>query len=169
MIQIVKADPSHIEGIAKVCSDGYRATYADTHTEAYIERVINEFYNNDRILEEVSSFSRHWGGYFVAVDNDVVVGAGGGGMTGDTTGELFVLYMDPGRRNEGVGTKLLEAITKQQKEEFQAREQWVSVQKGNDKGIPFYEAKGFIYSHEQAGHGNEEGEEYVSLRYYREI
>jgi GNAT superfamily N-acetyltransferase len=169
MIHIVKAEPSHVEGIVKVCSDGYRATYADSHTEAYIERVIKEFYNPDRILEEVSCSSREWGGYFVAVDNEVVVGAGGGGMTGDTTGELFVLYMDPGRRNEGIGSKLLDVITEQQKEEFQAKEQWVSVQEGNDKGIPFYEAKGFIYSHEQAGHGNGEEEEYISLRYYRKI
>ncbi|MGF7127417.1 GNAT superfamily N-acetyltransferase [Natronobacillus azotifigens] len=52
-------------------------------------------------------------------------------------GELFVLYLDPTRRNEGIGTKLLDAITQQQKEEFGAEKQWVSVQKGNRKGILF--------------------------------
>ncbi|WP_338035672.1 GNAT family N-acetyltransferase [Halalkalibacterium halodurans] len=57
-------------------------------------------------------------------------------MTADHVGEIFVLYMDPVRRGEGVGTKLLEAITAQQKE-FGAMEQWVSVAKGNEKGIPF--------------------------------
>ncbi|RIW34011.1 N-acetyltransferase [Bacillus salacetis] len=150
MIKIVKANPGHVEGISKVCSDGYRATYGDTNTEDYIERVIREFYNRERILDEVSRSDRHWGGYFVAGDDDLVVGAGGGGMTGKTTAELFVLYMDPRRRNEGIGTKLLDAITKQQKDEYQAEEQWVSVQKGNDLGIPF-------------------GEEYISLRYYRKI
>jgi hypothetical protein len=54
MIKIVKANRSHVEGIAKVCSDGCRATYAETHTEEYIERVIEEFYNRERIHEEVS-------------------------------------------------------------------------------------------------------------------
>jgi hypothetical protein len=29
-----------------------------------------------------------------------------------------------------------------------ATQQWVSVAKGNQKGIPFYEAKGFIFAEE---------------------
>ena len=57
----------------------------------------------------------------------------------------------------------------QQKEEFQASCQWVSVAKGNQKGIPFYEANGFVFKHEQSGYANEEGEPYISLRYYRPI
>jgi GNAT superfamily N-acetyltransferase len=169
MIKICKANPSHVQGIAKVCSDGYRATYSETHSKEYIERIISEFYNTARILNEVTKTSRYWGGYFVTVENDQVVGAGGGGMVNDTAGEVFVLYLDPNRRNEGIGTKLLEAISNQQKEEFNASEQWVSVQKGNEKGIPFYEARGFIFQHEQTGYGNADGEVYISLRYCRPI
>ncbi|MGD6803860.1 GNAT family N-acetyltransferase [Rossellomorea aquimaris] len=169
MIHILKAEPEHVEGIVKVCSDANRATYKDIYSEEYIERVIKQYYTPERILEEVSGSSRNWGGYFVAVDNGTVVGAGGGGMTGDTTGEIYVLYMDPVRRGEGIGSQLLEAITSQQKEEFQAGEQWVSVQQGNTKGIPFYEAKGFTFKHEEPGHGNEEAENYISLRFSREI
>lgn len=168
MIHIQKANPSHVQGIIKVCSEGNWATYRDIYTNEYIERVINEFYNQERILEEVTTSDRQWGGYFVAIENDEVIGAGGGGMTGDTDGEVYVLYLDPSRRNEGIGTLLLDAITQQQKEEFHASKQWVSVQKGNQKGIPFYEAKGFVYVHEQHGYGNEE-EDYKSLRYSRLI
>lgn len=169
MISIYKASPSHVNGIAKVCSNAYMATYSETHTKEYIERIIKEFYNPERILKEVTNTSRHWGGYFVAIENNEVVGAGGGGMIDHTAGEVFVLYVDAERRNEGIGTRILDAITKQQKEEYHAAEQWVSVQKGNMKGIPFYEAKGFIFKHEKSGYGNAEGENYVSLRYYRKI
>lgn len=169
MIQIYKASPNHVEGIAMVCSKAYWATYGETHSEEYIERIVNEFYNRDRILDEVLNTSRHWGGYFVAIEEDEVVGAGGGGMISEMAGEVFVLYVDPERRNEGIGTKILNAITNQQIEEFGAAEQWVSVQKGNMKGIPFYEAKGFIFTHEQRGYGNVDGESYVSLRYFRKI
>ncbi|MFD2211231.1 GNAT family N-acetyltransferase [Virgibacillus halophilus] len=112
--------------------------------------------------------NRHWGGYFVAIENEKVVGAGGGGMIGETTGEVFVLYLDPTRRNEGIGTWILNAITFQQKK-FGADEQWVSVQKGNQKGIPFYEAKGFSFKYEKEGYGNEKEEKFVSLRYCRPI
>ncbi|MGM0845125.1 MAG: GNAT family N-acetyltransferase [Bacillota bacterium] len=169
MIHISKALPEHVEGIVKVCSEANRATYKDLYSEEYIERVIQQYYNHDRVAEEVSSFSRNWGGYFVAVENGTVVGAGGGGMTGDTAGEIYVLYMDSTRRGEGIGSLLLEAITNQQKQEFQAQEQWVSVQQGNTKGIPFYEARGFAFSHEEPGHGNEEAENYISLRYFRKL
>ncbi|TDL32680.1 N-acetyltransferase [Jeotgalibacillus sp. S-D1] len=169
MIQIEKANLTHVQGISAVCAAGYRATYSDTHTNEYIERVIKEFYDPVRIAVEVANISKDWGGYYVALDNGHVVGAGGGGMISDSTAEIYVLYMDPSRRNEGIGTKLLDAITNRQKAEFNANEQWVSVQKGNTKGIPFYEARGFHLKHEQNGYANEEEENYISLRYFRKI
>ena len=169
MIEIRKAKLEDIEGIAKVCSDGYWATYSDLRSKEYISRIISEYYNLERLQREVTETSREWGGYFVAVEDKEVIGAIGGGMIHDTAGEVFVLYLNPNRRNEGIGTLLLDVLTKQQKEEFNAHEQWVSVAKGNQKGIPFYEAKGFIFKNEQDGHGNTEGEKYKALRYYREI
>ncbi|MEN1936613.1 GNAT family N-acetyltransferase [Paenibacillus sp. 102] len=54
-----------------------------------------------------------------------------------------MLYLNPSRRGEGIGTMLLHAITERQIEQG-AIEQWVSVMKGNQKGIPFYEARGFV-------------------------
>lgn len=169
MIHIIKAKPDHVEGISKVCSDGYWATYSETHSEMYIKGIIEEFYNRERIQKEVLETSKEWGGYFVALEGNEVIGAGGGGMIEDTSGEVFVLYLDPSRSNEGIGTMLLDAITKQQKEEFNAKEQWVSVAKGNQKAIPFYEAKGFIFNREVDGHGIVDGERYSSVRYCRTI
>lgn len=167
-LDVVKADERHIDGIAKVCTDGYWATYGGSHPKEYISRIVKEFYNIDRITKEVAKSNKHWGGYFVAVENEKVLGAGGGGMIGEAIGEIFVLYLDPERRNEGIGTKILEAITVQQKE-YGANEQWVSVQKGNQKGIPFYEARGFTFQYEKQGYGNKDRENFVSLRYSRSI
>ncbi|WP_163528799.1 GNAT family N-acetyltransferase [Halobacillus ihumii] len=169
MIHVVKADPNHVQGIADVCINATRATYKDIYTQEYTDRVIVEFYNSERIQEEVNHSNREWGGYFVALENSEVIGACGGGMVSETAGEVFVLYLEPNRRNEGIGSKLLEAVTTQQKESFHATEQWVSVQKGNLKGIPFYEAKGFVYKHEQTGYANKESDDYRSLRYYRKL
>ncbi len=162
MIRIEKANPSHVEGIVKVCTEANRDTYGEIYSKDYLESIINEFYSPERILQEVSSSSREWGGYLVALDNEVVVGAGGGGMTSPESGEVYVLYLDPNRRREGIGTLLLKEITEQHKS-FHATEQWLSVQKGNDKGIPFYESKGFELQSEELTDG------YVSLRYKRNI
>lgn len=169
MFIICKANESHVEGIAKVCTEGYWATYQELFAKEHIERVVEEFYSCERILGEVTTSDQNWGGYFVAVEDGVVVGAGGGGIIGEATGELFVLYVDPNRRNEGIGTMILNAVTRQQKEDFNATEQWVSVTKGNMKGIPFYEAKGFVFKHEQSSYENSENEDLVSLRYYRKL
>lgn len=168
MIIVKKAEQVHTEGIAKVCSDGYRDTYRETHAEQYIERIIREFYNHDRIQEEIGSSGPGWDGWYVALEEDKVVGAIGGGMLDETKGEVYVLYLDPARRGEGIGTLLLNALTDVQKGKG-AAQQWVSVARGNQKGIPFYEARGFQFVSEQQSFGNDEQEDYVSLRYCRSI
>ena len=168
MIHICKANSNHVEGIAKVCAEGYWATYSDLYSKKYIKTVIKDFYNDERIVKEITHSSKEWQGYVVALEDDEVIGAGGGGMITDTSGEVFVLYLNPNRRNEGIGTLLLDAITKQQKD-LKATEQWVSIQKDNQKGIPFYEARGFQFQYEQKGYGKEDEEGYISLRYKRKI
>ncbi len=169
MIIVSKANENHVQGIKRVCSEGYRATYHQLLSENYINGVIKEFYNEKRILQEVTQSDTHWGGYFVALDHKEVVGAIGGGMVSESAGEVFVLYLDPSRRKEGIGTFLLNALTRQQKEEFSATEQWVSVAKDNHLGIPFYEARGFRFQYEKPGFAQIEGERYSSLRYFRYI
>ncbi|EEL50058.1 GNAT family N-acetyltransferase [Bacillus cereus] len=143
MIQIEKASVCHVEGISKVCANGWRDTYMDLREKEYIDAVIEEFYQCERICKEVTVPMKGWDGWYVALENGEVVGAGGGGMISEETGELFVLYLNPSRRGEGIGTMLLHTITERQIEQG-AKEQWVSVMKGNQKGIPFYEARGFV-------------------------
>ncbi|GEK58275.1 GNAT family N-acetyltransferase [Marinococcus halophilus] len=168
MIHIEQAGPSHVSGIISVCTKATWATYRGLCNDDYLERVCREFYNVSRVFDEVKHTSLDWGGYFSAVENEMVIGAAGGGMTGEKESELYVLYLDPDRRNEGIGTMLLEAVTRQQKL-LGAEEQWVSVQKGNQLAIPFYDAKGFTYEGERTGYANTEDEDYISLRYRRLI
>ncbi|WP_238544885.1 N-acetyltransferase [Geomicrobium sp. JCM 19039] len=97
-----------------------------------------------------------------------MIGAGGGGMQSDGRSEVYVLYLDPNRRNEGIGSKILAEITTQQLN-LGATEQWVSVQEGNQKGIPFYEAKGFHYQFQELGYANSTHENYINLKFKRTI
>lgn len=166
MITIQKANTEHIHGIARVCIASYWATYGDLLSTEYIERMIKEFYTPERLLEEVTKTSRSWNGWIVAIGGGEVIGAGVGGMISDNHGELFVLYADPERRKEGIGSMILEAVTRELIE-YGAKEQWVNVTKGNTKGTPFYEEKGFRFIHEQAEYGVIEGEDFKALRYHR--
>jgi ribosomal protein S18 acetylase RimI-like enzyme len=135
------ADIRDAAGIARVCAAGWRDTYRGIKEPERIEAVIAEYYTPERISREIAA-PEGWDGWIVAVEDDIVIGAGGGGMTEPGIGEIFVLYLDPTRRGEGIGTRLLDAITDQQRAQG-AREQWVSVEPENTKGLPFYYARGF--------------------------
>ncbi|AET57028.1 hypothetical protein HPL003_01220 [Paenibacillus terrae HPL-003] len=75
----------HIDGIIDVCTLGYRATYREIYSKEYTDRIIRDFYNYDRILKEVTIVNKNWGGYFVAIEDDNVIGAGAGGMLDEKT------------------------------------------------------------------------------------
>lgn len=166
-IVIRRAEPADAEGIARVCAEGWRDTYQDIYATEQIEAVIAEYYTPDRIKGEITT-PEGWDGWLVAVDDDAVVGAGGGGMIEPHAGEVFVLYLDPIRRREGIGSLLLDAITEQQLANG-AREQWVSVEPENIKGLPFYEARGFAGQGERPALGSTPEEGRVSLRLMRRL
>ncbi|UOR12807.1 GNAT family N-acetyltransferase [Halobacillus amylolyticus] len=167
MIEIKRASTEHVEGISRVCSEGCLDTYKGIRSDENIRRNNKRFYNHERIYRELSE-SEGWDGYIVELDNGVVVGAIGGGRIDLNKSEIYVLYLDPTRRGEGIGTQLLRYLTEVQIEKG-AKEQWVSVQKGNYKGIPFYEAKGFTKNSEKMAYSNTSDENYVSLRLVRKI
>jgi ribosomal protein S18 acetylase RimI-like enzyme len=165
---IRRAETHDAEGIARVCAAGWRDTYRGLKDPERIEAVIAEYYTPERISREIAS-PEGWDGWIVAVENGtVVIGAGGGGMTESGVGEIFVLYLDPTRRDEGIGTLLLEAITEQQRSQG-AREQWVSVEPENTKGLPFYRARGFEVRGKRPEWGTSPEEGRVSLRLMRRL
>ncbi|BAC14566.1 hypothetical conserved protein [Oceanobacillus iheyensis HTE831] len=168
MIRIELANEDHVQGIISVCRAGYCDVSKGLLSHELIEQKCEEYYKEERIRKEVTQFNHSWGGYFVALEGGIVVGAGGGGMTTDQTGWLYVLYLNPTRRNEGIGTKILEAVTEQQKQ-LGALEQYVTVQKGNMKGIPFYEARGFVFQEEIQSKDIKQKPGAIVLKYRREL
>jgi ribosomal protein S18 acetylase RimI-like enzyme len=166
-LAIRPAEIPDAEGIARVCAAGWRDTYRGIKEPERIEAVIAEYYTPERISGEIAA-PQGWDGWIVAVEDDTVIGAGGGGMTEPGVGEIFVLYLDPTRRGEGIGTLLLDAITDQQRAQG-AREQWVSVEPENTKGLPFYYARGFEVRGERPEWGTASEEGRVSLRLMRRL
>jgi ribosomal protein S18 acetylase RimI-like enzyme len=144
-------------------------TYGNLYSKDYIIKLIDQYYNVKRIEQEIVSINEEWHGYFIAELDGRIVGAIGGGMTSETAGEVYVFYLDPLMRGMGIGTRLLDFFTKIQKYTYGAREQWVSVAKGNDYGIPFYEARGFIFQHEELAYGTSKEDQDISLKYKREL
>jgi GNAT superfamily N-acetyltransferase len=162
-----RAKTADVEAIARVCSDGWRAAYRGLLTDNEIETTIERFYDRRRIHEEVER-PHGWDGWWVAEDESgVVVAAGGGGMTAPTIGEIFVLYADPERLGQGAGTAILAAITDEQRVR-DAREQWVSVVEGNEIGLAFYRARGFVERGRQ-GPWSPDAPQRESIRMWRSL
>ncbi|MCM3587450.1 GNAT family N-acetyltransferase [Mesobacillus maritimus] len=162
-ISIMKPAVEHAASIAAICTTGWKQTVEGVLSEDYQKQNVEFWYNLDRVRSDIlqGSYSH------IGVIDSEIVGVIGGGMTGPAASEVFVLYVDETYRYQGVGRLLLEALTQEQIEQG-AEEQWVSVQEGNQRGIPFYEARGFVYQTNQIT-DTDTGEQQVSLRYSRSL
>jgi len=163
-----RAERTDVEAICRSCTEGWRDTYRDLYPSERIERTIAQFYNADRVGKELDP-AGGWDGWWVTEDESgEVVAAGGGGMTGPLTGEVFVLYVDSARQGEGAGTTLLEALTREQRSRG-AREQWVAVAQGNEQAISFYRARGFRARGTRPAYGEADPAASESLLFWRPL
>lgn len=138
------ASPADVDAICRICAAGFRLTTAAAGLpDRIVDAKVAEFYDPERVAREVAPTSRFWQGYVVAELSSEVVGAAGGGMIDETTGGLYVLYLDLDRRGAGIGSRLLDAVTAQQVALGAARQR-VSVLADNHHGVPFYLARGFV-------------------------
>ncbi|MCZ2257927.1 GNAT family N-acetyltransferase [Sporosarcina sp. G11-34] len=144
-------------------------TYESLYSKEYIQQLIDQYYNFHRIADEIQFMNTSWHGYYVAEMPGKIVGVIGGGMIGETAGEVYVFYMNPTVRGMGIGTRLLNFFTKIQKHTYGATEQWVAVAKGNNYAIPFYKARGFIFQCEEPTYGSSETDLDIALKFKRKI
>lgn len=142
MIKVRFATKEDAKYISDICSEAWKITYADIYSKDYIDKVIEEFYNVERIAKESSESSPHWHGYMVAHENQKILGCIGGAIDGEI-GFIYVLYVDPKHKGQGVGGALLDFLTNHQKENYGITRQEVFVTTGNMMGILFYEKNGF--------------------------
>jgi GNAT superfamily N-acetyltransferase len=139
------ADHADVEAICEVCDAGYRYVSSPLLPAEVVDRMAREFYNPDRVAREVdpASFSPAWQGYVVAEGDGRVVGAAGGGLVAEGVGQLYVIYLDLAQRGRGIGSALLDFVSEQQRS-LGASRQRVAVLAGNQHGLPFYRARGFV-------------------------
>ena len=158
-----------MKGISDVLTASQWFTYGNLFSEDYIRELIQQYYNVQRIEQEIVSIDEKWHGYLVAEIDNTIVGVIGGGMLNVNSGEVYVLYLNPTMRGSGIGSRLLAFFTKVQKHQYGAKEQWVAVAKGNNYAIPFYEARGFVFQSEKQSYGSTVNDNDISLMYKRKI
>jgi GNAT superfamily N-acetyltransferase len=143
-VLIRPARPGDEHGICRVCEAGFRLVASDLLPPDVVDRQVAAFYRPERVAGEADpgSQTRAWNGYIVAEQSGVIVGTAGGGVDDDGVGHLYVIYLDPDRRGEGIGSRLLDYVSEQQRA-LGAERQQVAVLAANHRGLPFYQARGF--------------------------
>jgi GNAT superfamily N-acetyltransferase len=141
-VRLATADD--VEAVCRICEAGYRFVTEPLLPKGLVDEKVAEFYDPVRVAGEVdpTRLTRHWQGYLVAERDGRVVGAAGGGLVAEDVGQLYVLYLALDHRRTGLGTALLDAVTRQHVD-LGATRQRVAVLADNPHGVPFYLARGF--------------------------
>lgn len=162
-MNIRKAGPDDVPELQAILTRAWNHTYRMLYTQEYIDRIVAEFYNPERLFQETTTSSEHWSGYYVLDVDHKIVGCIGGGIIAPKIGSIFVLYLDPKEKRKGYGTILVNQFTQLQKAEYQITEQTVSVSEGNQMGLPFYRRLGFAEETRQKSYGSNESDPYYSI------
>lgn len=167
VFSIRKAELSDLLSIQKICIDTWKETYKTIYSTEYMSRVFSIFYSDERLKKDITETSAEWNGYWVAVENNQILGCIGGGIDKAGNANVYVFYVFPDAQGRGVGHALLEALTAYQKQTFHPIKQIVSVTEGNQIGISFYERQGFTLF--EAVTNWVDASQARSLHYIREI
>ena len=145
LLTVRRAEVKDVVAIASICSDAWRQTYKDMLPQSYIEQVIADYYSLERVAKECAENTPYFYGYWVAVKDGQVLGCIGGGIDQENAGHIYVFYVRPELKRQGVGSSLLKEFPAYQKSSYGISEQWVSsLTEGNRLGQAFYEKSGFV-------------------------
>ncbi len=138
-IQIRRAGVQDAVGIADVAQRTWKDTYAEIILPATQERFLGRWYT-PAALGEAMGRSESW--FYVAAVGEEVIGFAQFMLREDRRGELTRIYVLPAWQRRRVGSHLLKeglnALSTNGVEEV-----FVHVERGNGKGIGFYERRGF--------------------------
>lgn len=167
-MEVRRAELKDVPAIIAVCSDAWRQTYQHLVPTSYMEQVIAEYYNTDRVTREYAEDTPNYHGYWVAEKDGQILGCIGGGIDDQNAGHVYVFYVRPDVKRQGIGTALLEELTAYQKSTYGITEQWItSLMEGNLIGQAFYEKSGFIF--EFATESNQSAHSHRSLHLKRKV
>lgn len=145
------------------------ATYSSLYSTDTINELVEQYYNVNRIEQEINWCNEQWHGYYIADVGGIPIGAIGGGLIDEKIGEIFVFYVHPDWHRQQVGTRLLNHFSKIQQHHYGAKEQWVAVAKGNSLAIPFYESQRFQFQYETPAYGTTFEDQMLTLKYCRSL
>lgn len=151
------ARPGDAPAVARVARAAWHAAYDDIIGPAAVDSQVEEWYAEADLRRSISGD----GPFYVAVENDAVVGFAQGVVTDEGEAWLPRIYVAPEHWGSGHGSALLERVAGDLADRDPERLQLV-VLADNDVGRFFYEGHGFSVEERRTGEiGGVECEELV--------
>ncbi|MFP4591215.1 MAG: N-acetyltransferase family protein [Halobacteriales archaeon] len=140
-MSIREAGPADVEAIGDVAAASWHAAYDDALGSEAVDRQLARWYAPEAVERRLAATDHH---LLVAEAGARVVGFAHGAPSpdGPADAQLVALYVEPERWGEGVGSRLLEALTGRLREDGH-HDLWLEVLAENDVGRSFYRSHGF--------------------------
>jgi ribosomal protein S18 acetylase RimI-like enzyme len=137
--EVRPATPADAPGIARVARVTWKATYAETIAAHNLCRFVAQAYSTKALRAAIAD-RRGW--FYVAVQQDTVVGYAQYVRRFDGQGELIRIYVHPDHQRRGIGRRLL-VVGLLEIADAGLEHCYVGVEAGNRPARAFYEQAGF--------------------------
>ncbi len=137
-MEIRRAQTDDVTSIRRVAERTWEADYPEILNRENIEKIVDEWYAEDRIREELMNEDAV---VTIAEEDGIVVGFAHG-VWARRTGHILRVYVDPEHRGEGIGRELLAAVRDSLLNRGSDRIQ-AMVLAENEVGNQFYQDAGF--------------------------
>ncbi|WIV66846.1 GNAT family N-acetyltransferase [Natrialbaceae archaeon AArc-T1-2] len=140
-MEIREATLEDADRIRAIAHDSLRSSYTDFLPSETIDEAVAQWYDDDALADEIDDENAL---VLVVEDDGDVVAFSQTELVGDghTTGRILWLHVDPDRRGDGVGVRLLARTREELLEEGAAEIHGVVLEK-NELGNEFYATHGF--------------------------
>lgn len=167
-MKVRQAELTDVKRIQEICIKGQYDTYGEYESKEYLDKAVEEFYNSQRLENEIK-YADEYGTWYVAEDDEnSVIGVLIGGKKDDQVSEIYALYVDTERKGQGTGGALVNYF-KEVSSKVGSKGLWVSVDSKNNLAIGFYEAIGFEYKFTREKYFNEEESASKTYRMYQDL
>jgi N-acetylglutamate synthase-like GNAT family acetyltransferase len=141
-MQFRKAVISDIPVIQQIAEKAWRPTYSHILSEEQTIYMLDMMYGTEVLMKQINSQIA----FFLAVDEDLVIGYFAMEITELSKMKLHKIYLDPDQKSKGAGTKIIEFI-KDVAFKAGVRQIELNVNKFNS-AVQFYEKIGFFRAKE---------------------
>jgi ribosomal protein S18 acetylase RimI-like enzyme len=146
-VAIVQAWEEDVEGVQRVASESWHATYREIYDREYIAQFLERAYSTEGLRRAIQSDRSV---FLVARDGHRVVGFCHAGP-GERGHQLYRIYVLPDCWRAGIGERLLATMEAALREQG-IREYYCYVHSRNEIGKSFYRKQDFVHApqHDQA-------------------